>query len=288
MILELSEDPGRARSVGRALSRRGLVERLISSDPQMSAVKEILRKLSFEEGTLFIVGVALVSYMLTRKGEEHWVLAASAAHAPYQKALRRFVEKSPSLARLRSQRLVRLDAYLEYAERLENLLRAPEVDLDAFHSLLLRALRSSAESKTAAFAAKMLLYSCLASGRKFRGGWSIPMPVDIRVSLVSLTSGMVRGWNCSSNLLALASELRSRWRPRLISLWRLVSEEAGFPPVMLDAAVWVPGGCIEEYLRSGFPLEMCAERFTGGKEDYLASLAELWSALSGCRESRLK
>ncbi|MEM0223081.1 MAG: N-glycosylase/DNA lyase [Thermofilum sp.] len=284
MKLSLFGDPERARRVGRALARSGLVEKLVSADPQMAAVEEILRKLGFKEGALFIVGVALVSYMLSRKGEEHWALAASSARAPYWEALTSFVENSPSLARLRRQRLARLSTYLEHAKRFESLLEAPEVDLDAFHSLLVRAMGSSADSKTAAFAAKMLLYSCLASGRRFTGGWSIPMPVDIRVALVSLTSGMVRGWNCSSDLLALASELRSRWRPKLISLWNLASEEAGTPPVVLDAAVWVPGGCIEEYLRTGSPLRRCVEQLVGSEEDYVAPLEELWGALSACGE----
>lgn len=285
MKISLSEDPNRAREIGIALSRRGLVEWLISTDPQMSAVKDILTTLGFVEGVLYITGVALVSYMLSRKGEEHWLLAASTAYSPYEEALVRFVKSSPSLSRLRNQRLTKLSAYLESAaNRLKLLLLAPEVDLDAFHSELVKAMRFSTSSKTAAFAAKMLFYSCLASGRRYRGGWRIPIPVDIRVALVTLTSGMIRGWSCSSDLLALASWLRSRWKPKLITLWNIASEEARMPPIVLDSAVWVPGRCVEEHIRLGSSLEECAESLAYGNKYYIDSLTQLWTALSACEE----
>lgn len=280
----LREDPTRARSVGQALSSPALLERLIAADAQMEAVRKILDRLGFEEGALYIVGVALLSYMLSKRGEEHWLLAAEYASPPYREALLRFAEESPSLARLRKHRLSRVTLYLRSSESLRRFLKSSVIDIDAFHSKLVEFMGSSADSKTAAFAAKMLLYSCLAGRRSWRGGWSIPMPVDIRVSLVSLTSGMVQGWSCSDDLLALASELRGRWRSRLISLWRLAAEVAGSPPIVLDAAVWVPGGCIEDHLRGNASLESCVKQLAGEDEEHARLLSELWLLLDACEE----
>jgi len=279
---KLHPDEQRAAEVGRALATPGLVELLTETDPQMSAVRRIVERLGFAEGSLYTVGVSLVSYMLSERGEKHWELAASYASAPFGDALLRFARESRSLAKFREARLRRVKAYVDASPRLRELLSAGEVDLDLFHRSLLDAMGGERESKTIAFAVKMLYYACRAAGVKAVGGWKVPMPIDFRVSLVSLTSGMVAGWDCSQNLLRLASELRSSWKRVLVNLWRKAAEEAGAPPLVLDAAVWVAGGCIEDGLRERRRPGGCAPALAPGRQELQKALSELWRELERC------
>uniref|UniRef100_A0A7C3WQQ9 N-glycosylase/DNA lyase n=1 Tax=Thermofilum pendens TaxID=2269 RepID=A0A7C3WQQ9_THEPE len=69
---KLRPDEQRAVEVGRALATPGLVEHLAETDPQMSAVRRIVKRLGFPEGALYVVGVSLLSYMLSERGEKHW------------------------------------------------------------------------------------------------------------------------------------------------------------------------------------------------------------------------
>jgi DNA-(apurinic or apyrimidinic site) lyase len=272
----------RAAEIGRALATPGLVEHLTEIDPQMPAVRRILERLGFVDGALYIVGVSLLSYMLSERGEKHWELAASCADAPFSDALLRFAAEGRSLAKFREARLRRAKAYVNVAPRLRGLLLAGEVDLDLFFRRLLEAMGGGRESKTIAFAVKMLYYACRAAGVRAVGGWEVPMPVDFRVSLVSLTSGMITGWSCSQNLLGLASELRSSWRGVLVSLWRRAAAEAGAPPLVLDSVVWVAGGCIEDSLRGRGKPEDCAPALAPGRQELQRALSELWRELEKC------
>uniref|UniRef100_A0A7C3WPU0 N-glycosylase/DNA lyase n=1 Tax=Thermofilum pendens TaxID=2269 RepID=A0A7C3WPU0_THEPE len=186
---------------------------------------------------------------------------------PFGDALLRFAVESRSLAKFREARLRRARAYVEAAPRLRKLLSESEVNLDFFFRGLLNVVGGSRESKTVAFAVKMLYYTCRVAGVRCIGGWEVPIPVDFRVSLVSLTSGMVSGWSCSQNLLQLASELRSGWRGVLVGLWRRAAEEAAIPPLVLDSAVWVAGGCVEDSLREHRRPRGCALVLAPGKQD---------------------
>uniref|UniRef100_A0A7C4B8V2 N-glycosylase/DNA lyase n=1 Tax=Thermofilum pendens TaxID=2269 RepID=A0A7C4B8V2_THEPE len=278
----LHPDEERAAEIGRALATPGLVERLTEIDPQMSAVRRIVERLGFTEGALYIVGVSLLSYMLSERGEKHWELAVSYAGIPFGEALLRFAGESRSLAKFREARLRRAKTYVNASPRLRDLLSADEVNLDLFFKRLLEAVGGEKESKTVAFAAKMLYYACRVAGVKVVGGWEVPIPIDFRVSLVSLTSGMIKGWGCSQNLLGLASVLRTNWRRVLVSLWRKAAEEAGTPPLFLDSAVWVAGGCIEDSLRGRRMPGSCAAVLAPGRQELQRALSELWRELEKC------
>ncbi|QOJ79493.1 N-glycosylase/DNA lyase [Infirmifilum lucidum] len=276
----------RAREVGAALGEPRLVWAFISADPQFHSVKTILEKMGFREGLLYIVGVSLVSYLLTTRGEEHWALAAEFSSRPYSQSLRKFVRESPSLARLREQRLRRLELYLSRAvPLLEPEIEKESIDLSRILASLSTAMEATPDSKTSAFAAKMALYTAVAGGRRFSGGDKVPIPVDYRVSLTTLTSGMLEGWTCQQDIRRLAQIIRSSLRTTIVRLWEAASKAAEKPPVLLDSVAWVSGLCIDENIERPAIIGECIARKVG-VDSYLDRLSVLWGYLDRCNYSR--
>ncbi|MEM0023296.1 MAG: N-glycosylase/DNA lyase [Thermofilaceae archaeon] len=229
-------------------SSRELVERAELADPQLQSVARILSKFTQRSDAFFFtLGVAAVSYQLTTKGEEHWSLAAEYAGGDPCESLRSFVKRSPSLKLARSARLARVEKlvgfYPFFAVKLDFYLR----DLEAFRKDLAKALEADQDAKTIVFAVKMLYYAAKASSLSIEPPPSIPIPVDRRVCLISLTSRVVEG---EPPTLQGARLLLSK-APKLVAeAWGLVCEKSGVPPIKLDALLWLLGGCYE---RAGSP-----------------------------------
>lgn len=248
----------RGRYLGKLLSTsKGLLEDCMIADPQMNAVRRIVKTLGPIEGAAYVVGVALVSYMLSARGEEHWRLAAEYAGAPVRDALTRFVLESPSLGRFRRirERRVRryarttmrriLLGYSVYASDPRKLWRDLATDLGA-----------RLESKTVVFAVKMFCYALNASGLRCATPTDVPVPVDYRVCLTSLTSMLVRG--DVRDLRSAAKELRATASAIVRRGWGVVAAEAGVAPLDLDALLWLLGGSVE---RAGFKTEEALRTF---------------------------
>ncbi len=236
----------RGRLLGGLFARaEGLVRDLEVADPQMHAVKRIIEKVGPTKGACYVVGVALVSYMLSRRGEEHWALAAEYAGDDVEKALLRFVRESPSLSRFRLRREKRVMAYARRV--LPQLLSGFEEyarDLARLWRLLSSSLGADPSSKTLAFAVKMFYYAAKASGVECRLPAEVPIPVDYRVCLVSLTSRLVEGWR--GDLREGARRLRSSGSREVRNAWSLVSKVSGLAPLELDTVLWLVGGAAEE------------------------------------------
>ncbi|RLE85195.1 MAG: hypothetical protein DRJ67_09305 [Thermoprotei archaeon] len=233
--------------------RRRAVRRLIdiaeSVDPQMAAVSEILSKYSrLEDSVFYVVSVATVSYMLTARGEEHWRLAASYSSGNPLSDLRGFVAESPSLRLGRRARLARVERlasfYPRFLEEFNDYLR----DLEALRRDLARVLRADPDSKTIVFAIKMLYYAAKAAGLEVRLPPSIPVPVDRRLCLLSLVSGVIEGGTAEPRE---ARRLLSR-APHLVrEAWSVAGRRGDVPPLRLDALLWLLGGCYERGGRDG-------------------------------------
>ncbi|MEM0307593.1 MAG: N-glycosylase/DNA lyase [Thermofilaceae archaeon] len=232
----------------REPSSRELVERAELADPQLQSVARILSRFNQRiDAFFYTVGIAAISYQLTTKGEEHWFLAAEHAGGDPRESLRSFVEKSPSLKLARSARLARVERlnrlYPSFAAKLDLYLS----DLEAFRKDLARALEADQDAKTIVFAVKMLYYAAKASGLSIEPPSSIPIPVDRRVCLISLTSRVVEGEPPTPQ----GARLLLSKAPKLVAeAWRLVCEKSGVPPIKLDALLWLLGGCYE---RAGSP-----------------------------------
>jgi len=232
--------------------RLGDVRRLLDVaegvDPQMRAVSAILERYSrLEDSAFYVLGVATVSYMLTARGEEHWRLAASYPSDNPLNDLRRFVASSPSLRLSRCARMARIERIARFYPRFLERFGAYLEDLDALRRDLAHALGADMDTKTVVFAVKMFYYVARASGVGVCVPSSIPIPVDRRLCLISLLSGIVRGGAADARE---ARKLLSRAPHIVRAAWGAACREGGVPPLRLDALLWLLGGCYE---RGGTP-----------------------------------
>ena len=243
----------RGAAISSALAEcGGLLEALEERDVQYSVAERAVESLGLREASVLLVGVALVSYMLRKRGEDHWLSLAERCEegGGARSLLKSFVEESDSLSLGRGARLRRIGLYLErFAPLLEERFLEYSRDLEAFRRDLARRLGAGRDSKTVVFATKMFYYALKAGGLGAALPATIPIPADYRVCLVSLTSGLVeygRGaWR------KRARELRSKYPEVVSEAWGLVCSGARIPPLKLDVLLWIFGGILD---RSGMDL----------------------------------
>ena len=273
----------RAYELGKTLGKnKEIYFVFMKADPQYLAVQRIIDALGYVEGTLYIIGVSLISYMLSLRGERHWELAATYAEKyGFPLGLVNFAEISPSLKRYRKKRVERIQKYLSKSVyMLENIISKEEIDLLSVTKTLASTLNTSSNAKTVVFAAKMTQYACYYHEKKTINGEKIPIPVDHRVSLVSLTSGLVEGWKDKKYLPRVANILRDKYRGKLQEMWKIVSSTSETSALMIDNVVWVSGRCIEEnLLNKPGQIEKCIQALTGCDNECMNIVKEFWKKL---------
>jgi len=253
-----------------------LINFLEDKDVQYLAIKKVLSSLRDLRKTSFIVvGVASVSYMLSLKGEEHWLslsdyVESRKKHNP-EEVLRGFVKESGSLARFRSARLKRIDLLVRARPDFENKFDSFIGDLNELRRFLAHTLGAGLEDKTIVFSVKMFYYTLKAAGLYVSVPTDIPVPVDRRVALVSLTSGLLE--YPALHYLKAANELRGRYSKLVREAWSKVCRLAGVPPLRVDSLLWIVGGFLE---KSGFNYLRALQLI----EDWLSSrLNSRWRGL---------
>lgn len=213
-------------------------------DPQARAVESILRRYgSFEKAALYITGIAAISYMLSAKGEEHWAFAAQQASSDPAADLLKFASSSPSVNFGREARLKRVKKLLEHERFFYSRIGQYSADLSTLRNDLASILNADRDAKTVVFAVKMFYYSAKKAGISVKVPLEIPIPVDRRVCLISLLSGVVRGGEPTSQG---ARVLLSKAPGLVRQAWDAVGRESGVPPLRIDALLWLLGGCYEE------------------------------------------
>lgn len=246
----------RVKPIAEALKENvDFINLLEERDQQYLAVRKILSSLNdLKKACFIVVGVASVSYMLASKGEEHW--RALSDYVEKKKTLspgdilEGFVEESKSLARFRTSRLKRISLLIgassEFEAGFDEFIR----DLNRFRSFMACVLKAGLENKTIVFSVKMFYYVLKAASFKVSIPSKIPVPVDRRVALVSLTSGLIKHPLGYSS--AAVNELRTR-HPKLVrNAWSRICELARVPPLRVDALLWIVGGFLEQ---AGFEYE---------------------------------
>lgn len=236
-------------SIFKTLGRDGC-EEFIRIDPQYVA----LSKLPSLCGVISIKLVAinsLVSYMLSVRGEEFWGLFADFAISRCGK-VRDFKEAVEAVKEFtHNYNKLYLEAKIR---RLSKVLRCG----NAFNSLekgyikeylskLSSCLEVEENSKTLVFSAKMAYYVLKSIGVHADLS-KIPIPVDRRVALVTLTSGLLippkKTKEASGRLEDLVTELLKH--PEIVrKVWDVVSEESGIPALLIDAPIWLIGGYVK-------------------------------------------
>lgn len=145
--------------------------------------------------------------------------------------------RHPASARLADQKLVRV----------EKVVRSWESELvpDAPVGLwkwLGETLGQSEEAKTVVMAMKLIdLLKLARTGHYLDFGPEVPLPVDLRIAKISLTSGLVAsGQPTSLNvLMGRAGDIASVQRHVLINAWRAVAKAAGGLQLLrIDSLAW--------------------------------------------------
>ncbi|ABM80311.1 N-glycosylase/DNA lyase [Hyperthermus butylicus] len=239
----------RVRRVGEALAvvsphALDVIER---RDPQYKAISMLAEKYGVE-ALAVIVANALISYRLTLKGEEYWLEFASyfsKAGLPRTaqeivSAFRGFLSESRGNRRLVEQKLLRIR---RAAPLLEDVASDPlrYSDVGLLVEMLARQLRARRHEKTIVFAGKMAYYLFKALNVEVRGLERIPLPVDRRVALITVTSGIA-----DADISTIVS------RPdAAIEAWSEIAKISSIPAMRLDAVIWLPAAEMEKNLRRG-------------------------------------
>ena len=234
-----------AKTIAKNLDFIDLLE---ERDFQYAAVKKILLLTNdLIDAAYVIVGTASVSYMLSMKGEKHWLLLVDyAKKMPGHSAtaiLWKFVEESPSLTRFRSNKLKRIrklqENYSIFRQEFDTFVK----DFNSLRKYLASTYRAGVDDKTIVFAVKMFYYVLKAYNIKTRIPFDIPIPVDHRISLVSLTSGLIEA--PVEDYSKYANVLRTKYSKLVRSAWGEVSRQSQIPALRIDSPLWIIGGIIE-------------------------------------------
>ncbi|WP_054850556.1 N-glycosylase/DNA lyase [Vulcanisaeta sp. JCM 14467] len=217
-------------------------------DPQYIAVSRLCRGLGHDvEMTLKLTVLnALVSYQLTGKGEDHWNYFANyfIRNRPTDLCgdFVNYIINSRYLARFRDSRLKRIKGVCPQMAGLSisNYLS----DLASLWRLIVRIMNARGDEKTIVFAVKMAYYVGRACGLDVNVPMDIPIPVDYRVTVITICSGLMPVMGSPSNVADLARELMTRRRAEIQRAWSEVSRLSGIPPLNLDSIIWVLGGLL--------------------------------------------
>ncbi|MEM0015093.1 MAG: N-glycosylase/DNA lyase [Zestosphaera sp.] len=252
MTVFLVEDTrvGPLGNVFKTLGREGC-EDFERVDPQFIALSKLLKVCGPPSVWLAALN-GLITYMLTMHGEDFWTLFTefAAGRCGGLRSLKdavRLVSEFTSLHNRLSleAKLRRLGRAALCGEAFEKLSFG---DLRGYVSSISRCISVDEDSKTVVFSAKMAYY-VLKSGGLEADVSGIPIPVDRRVALVTLTSGLVssgRGLSATlEGLEGLAQNLMKH--PNIVrEAWDLVSRASGVPAMKMDAPLWLVGRYIKE------------------------------------------
>ena len=243
--LKLAVREDRVREVSFAIRKFGLdnLKKLEERDPQYGAVRFVVeRSKSLVEATTLIVANALVSYRLTGPGESYWWEFAREAvrkdPLDVVEFFKGFLKRSKYNRLLADQKLSRIRRFTSSQacqELIAKLVEEQWSTRDALQFWLeLKRIYGSQEQKTVSFAVKMLYYAARCTGRSFELPNTIPVPVDLRVSMVTATSMLVS----NTNWRLVWRELYTKSRRLVVEAWRRVSAVSGIPPLHIDVLLW--------------------------------------------------
>ncbi|MEB3774618.1 MAG: N-glycosylase/DNA lyase [Desulfurococcales archaeon] len=229
----------------------GVLRIEVHVDPQYRYLKRLAEIAGVEAGVVYALLNAVVSYRLAMKGEDWWECFSSAISSKIRvrgkpSSVKEVVEDviwflntCPGASVRRDAKIKRIRTIYRHARRLlEKLFEDPELvvrDPDYVIEKLARALQVESWRKTIVFSVKMAYYAFGGPEKGLYMKSTIPIPVDIRVSCVSYSSGVVK---------ARSPEEVLRYPRTAQEAWGIVSRISGVPPLHLDSVIWVVGGVI--------------------------------------------
>jgi len=240
--MQVNED--RVRAVSEAFSRLGLrgVKLFEDLDPQMDVAKAI-SSVCGELTPLILYVNALISYMLSMRGEDYWRRFADVvvSHCPsnFNEVIDVVKEFTAAVHRYAvNTKLSRLNS-LRRCEYLVNYIQGGDIlQLWKYTS---RCLGTDPNSKTIVFSIKMLYYGYRALGDDTTLPFDIPIPVDRRVARVTYLAKLVELPGAMGKGLAEVTNTLLRGADVIRRVWSDVGLRSSIPPLHLDAPLWILG-----------------------------------------------
>ncbi len=219
-------------------------------DPQFEYIQRLKEKVGKNYATIYSLLVSLISYKLAMKGEEWWkcfseYLSEKGKPKNFDEAvnnLTNFVKDCKGSIIGRSIKMKRIEKVVNGSkDLLLEILNNPEIVIekpDKIMKNIARSLNSEEWKKTITFSIKMSYYSIKNRGELKPLTISIPMPIDIRISCISYTSGIVES-NSYKEIFK---------KPRIaIEAWDMVSKLSNIPQIHLDSLLWIIGRNLIEF-----------------------------------------
>ena len=228
-----------------------LINKAEENDIQYKVVNNI-NIILFDEikSGFIIVSAALVSYMLSTKGEKHWKILEEYVGIYRSKDVREiitlFVKNSPSLRLYRNNRIKRMERiinnfyplYFKKYNIYKNNFQELRKDLSSI-------LKTSKDSKTIVFSLKMFYYHLKVLGEKTEIPRDIPIPVDYRITLISLLNNLIILDDTFPSIRDKALIARKYCSEEIREAWQKIANITSISPLKLDTLLWVLGRCID-------------------------------------------
>ncbi|MGC9134770.1 N-glycosylase/DNA lyase [Caldisphaera sp.] len=212
-------------------------------DPQFDYIQRLKMKVGKGYATLYSLIVSLVSYKLAMKGEEWWqcfsnYLSDKEIPKNVDEAIKNvidFMKDCKGSIIGQKYKLKRIEKISKSKELLNAIVNNPEIVLEKPEEIMKKiasSLGTEEWKKTITFSIKMAYYAVKNKGEIKPLLINIPMPIDIRISCLTYTSGIVESESFKEILK----------NPKIaIKAWDMVSELSEVPQIHLDSLLWVIG-----------------------------------------------
>lgn len=229
--------------------------RLELCDPQFKAVKRLCSVCYPYTAPLLASLNALVSYRLNCRGEEYWREFADFTIdycksktintlSECVKVIIEFLSKSQCNTLFRRSKINRLLSVIRHGDvDAVYVWRLFSKNPENYRVWLSKRLNANPNAKTIVFAIKMYYYGCRAClDADLILPYSIPIPVDKRIALISYTSRVIScTHNCSNPVNTILK------RPGIVRrVWSSIAELCRVPPLHLDCLLWTIGGYVSK------------------------------------------
>ena len=212
-------------------------------DIQYIVIKELSNYYNVKKLSIIVVGIALVSYLLSTRGENHWIYFKKYALKNYRydvdEILLKFVENSPSMLRFKDKKIRRIHRYIDRViPLLERDFNIYSRNLLSFRNMLAKNMETNLMGKTISFSIKMFYYVLKAYNILINIPMSIPIPVDYRVCIFSILSKVFKNNVDMNNVGLYARILRERYASEIRRIWNYICSRINVPPLRLDTFIW--------------------------------------------------
>ncbi|MFB6469981.1 MAG: N-glycosylase/DNA lyase [Vulcanisaeta sp. AZ3] len=222
------------------------IRKFEEKDPQFLAIKRLC-DVTHDLGVTLKLTIlnALISYQLTGKGEDHWNYFANYFISNKPSDLCRdftnYTMSSKYLARYKASRIKRINTVCPKLIKLD--LTDYIKDLVKLWRLINEIVGGSGDEKTIVFSVKMAYYVSRTCGHSIEVPMEIPIPVDYRVTVITICSGLIN-INNEKSATELAKEIMIKRKKEIQEIWSDIAKSSGVPPLNLDSVVWVLGGLL--------------------------------------------